>query len=217
MEDTLRAIRFLNKHKVFLALLFVVCLGASFIYVQQNKSVKKRSLANAKEVMAKIKQSAEVGDIIFRRGLNTESDIITYISHSPFSHIGMVVSLEPFSIIHASTDDDKMHLNQVIISSLEDFLTQGNSVGLRRLDLPQELRAKIAEDSLAFLTKPFVLSTDSTRFYCTTFLLDIISQRVDFEVDFINVDFAFLGGEYLFPSAFWNHKKTFEIISVSEF
>ena len=217
--DKLQILKFICAHKKIstFVLLFVIfiCLGFC-LYIKQNQKARELLLANTREVALKITQNAQIGDLIFRKGMNVESDIITYISHSPFSHIGMVVSLEPFSVIHATTDDDKNALNQVIISSLEDFLAQAKVVGLKRLDLPQETRLKIAQDSLNYLTKPFVLSTDSTRFYCTTFLLDMILQKTEFEVEFINVDFAFLGGEYLFPSAFWNHKKTLKILDISE-
>lgn len=205
-----------KKLVVIFTIALIACLCVFVIIFKPNQSTK-RTPADIEPIALKISQNAEVGDLIFRKGLNTESDIITYISRSPFSHIGMVVSLEPFSVIHATTDDDKNAPNQVIISSLENFLAQAQAVGLRRLDLPQEIRIAMARDSLRYLAKPFVLSTDSTRFYCTTFLLEVISQQTEFEVDFINVDFAFLGGEYLFPSAFWNHHKTLKVLEVSEF
>ncbi|MGX2984883.1 YiiX/YebB-like N1pC/P60 family cysteine hydrolase [Helicobacter sp. 23-1048] len=205
-----------KKLAIVFAIALIACLCVFGIVFKPNQSTK-RTPADIEPIALKISQNAEVGDLIFRKGLNTESDIITYISHSPFSHIGMIVSLEPLSVIHATTDDDKNAPNQVIISSLENFLSQAQAVGLRRLDLPQEIRTAMARDSLRYLAKPFVLSTDSTRFYCTTFLLEVISQQTEFEVDFINVDFAFLGGEYLFPSAFWNHQKTLKVLEVSEF
>lgn len=215
----MRASKFFHTQKRFIvvfALVLIACLCVFVIVFKPNQSTK-RTPADIESIALKISQNAEVGDLIFRKGLNTESDIITYISRSPFSHIGMVVSLEPFSVIHATTDDDKNAPNQVIISSLKDFLAQAQAVGLRRLDLPQEIRIAMARDSLRYLAKPFVLSTDSTRFYCTTFLLEVIAQQTEFEVDFINVDFAFLGGEYLFPGAFWNHQKTLKVLEVSEF
>ena len=63
-----------------------------------------------------------VGDWIFRSGVQIDSLIVKKLDGGIFSHIGMVVAIEPeIKVIHATTTDDENIPNQVIISSLADF------------------------------------------------------------------------------------------------
>lgn len=61
--------------------------------------------------------SLEIGDLIFRVGIGSESFLIENLSQSPYSHIAMIVKTSPTILIHVTTDDDKNAKNQVILSS----------------------------------------------------------------------------------------------------
>lgn len=116
---------------------------------------------------------------------------------------GMIVELEPLQIIHATTDDDKNHANQVIISTLEDFLAQGNIFALKRLNAPKSLRTQIAQDSLGFVGRAFVLDSSEGRLYCTSFLEGLIQAHYPLKLPYQRLILPALSGYYLFPQAFW--------------
>ncbi|OBV28685.1 hypothetical protein BKN38_09235 [Helicobacter sp. CLO-3] len=158
------------------------------------------STSQAIEILS---NNAESGDIIFRQGLNTESVIIAYLSDSLFSHIGMVISTNPFLIIHATTDDDPRFPNQVIISPLQEFLAQGKVFALSRQRLAKSVREAIAADSRAYLHRAFVLDTSESRLYCTSFLESIIVKRTPISLPYARVSMPVVAGEYLFPQAFF--------------
>ena len=63
-----------------------------------------------------------VGDWVFRAGIGQESALIRYLDDGAYSHIGIVVAVTPeIRIVHATTDDDPAHPNQVIASSFAAF------------------------------------------------------------------------------------------------
>ncbi len=161
-----------------------------------------RSISSARAIQD-IRAYAQKGDIIFRKGLNFESKVIAELSHSLFSHVDMIVELEPLQIIHATTDDDKNHANQVIISTLEDFLAQGNIFALKRLNAPKSLRTQIAQDSLGFVGRAFVLDSSEGRLYCTSFLEGLIQAHYPLKLPYQRLILPALSGYYLFPQAFW--------------
>ena len=170
-----------------------------------------------------LESRAQIGDLIFRKGINSESALIASLSDSPFSHIGIVVNVAPLRIIHATTDDNPRAQNQVIESTIDEFLLQARIVGLKRLPLPQNVRESIANDAKLSLGAPFTLNTSDDSLYCTTFVRNSIvavapkdfSQHFMQNLPYKRVNFALLGGEYLFPSAFWEHSDLEMILDIS--
>ena len=170
-----------------------------------------------------LESRAQIGDLIFRKGVNSESAIIANLSDSPFSHIGIVASIAPIRIIHATTDDNPHAQNQVIESTIDEFLLQAQSVGLKRLPLPQNVRESIAKNAKLSLGAPFTLNTSDDSLYCTTFVRNSIvavapkdfSQHFMQNLPYKRVDFALLGGKYLFPNAFWEHSDLEMIVDIS--
>ena len=161
-----------------------------------------------------LKSQFQVGDFVFRKGLDSDSVFIAYLSHSYFSHIGMIVSTQPLTIIHATTNDKPQHKNQVILSSLEEFLSQSRTFGVKRLKVNPKIRAEIAKKAQSYLGQPFILKSDSTSLYCTTFLEESIKAYLDFEVPYMQINFPILGGKYLFPQSFWEHSLMQTILDV---
>lgn len=65
-----------------------------------------------------------VGDCIFRKGIQADSFIVNQITDGEYSHIGMVIVINPeIKIIHVViTHNDDSRPNQAIVSSLAEFI-----------------------------------------------------------------------------------------------
>lgn len=173
----------------------------------------------AQLIKDKLQSNAQIGDLIFRKGKNSESELIAYLGDSAFSHIGIVANLTPLRIIHATTDDNPNALNRVIQSEIDDFLAQAQVVGLKRLPLPQNTRESIAKYAMLSLGAPFVLRGSGDSLYCTTLVRDSIKANAPnfaLNLPYKKINFAFLGGEYLLPSAFWEHSGFKTILDISK-
>ena len=152
-----------------------------------------------------------VGDWIFRSGTSTESQLIQTLSNSEFSHIGMVVSLqpEPF-IVHATTSDDPQRTNQVLSSPLAEFIDPklARHFAIARPSfLTAQENQHAAQQLLQQLGQPFVLAERGTEhLYCTTLLADALQHSASpFQPQWQKINAPLLSGEYLFPSAFANY------------
>lgn len=152
-----------------------------------------------------------VGDWIFRSGTASDSLVIRQLSGSDYSHIGMVVANSPqVLIVHASTDDQPEHPDQVLLSSLEEFVhpSLAHSFAIARptfLDVQQKTdiaRLLLAQRGQAFFIQP----RGEAHRYCTTLLADAIrSEAPGFDPVWSAVNLAFFRGDYLFPRAFAEH------------
>ena len=149
-----------------------------------------------------------VGDWVFRAGRSAESRLIQTLSKGEFSHIGMLVSLQPEPlIVHASTDDDPQRENQVLTSTLSDFIhpQRASSFAIAR---PRFVAAADHQHAAAWLLQqlgqPFVLADrQSAHLYCTTLLADALQQTQSaFQPAWQQINAPMFRGEYLFPSAF---------------
>ena len=173
----------------------------------------------AQLIKEKLQSHAQIGDLIFRKGKNSESELIAYLGDSPFSHIGIVANLAPLRVIHATTDDNPNAPNRVIQSEIDDFLAQAQVVGLKRLPLAQNTRESIAKYAMLSLGAPFVLRGSGDSLYCTTLVRDSIKANAPnfaLNLPYKKINFAFLGGEYLLPSAFWEHSGFETILDISK-
>lgn len=152
-----------------------------------------------------------VGDWVFRLGTSAESHIIQSLSQGEFSHIGMLASLQPEPlIVHASTDDDPLRSNQVLTSTLSDFLDPAlaRSFAIARpAFITEQERQHAATWLLKQLQRPFVLAERNTEhLYCTTLLADALQHNATaFYPEWQQINAPLLSGEYLFPSAFANY------------
>lgn len=149
-----------------------------------------------------------VGDWVFRQGTSMESHLIARFGTGDFSHIGMVVQVEPeVRILHASTEDLQPEANQVMLSSWQQFSDTrlARRVAVARPGfLSMEQRQNISTRLLDELGKPFVLaSRDQAHLYCTTLLADAIRNEYPaFAPAWSWLDQPLLRGEYLHPQAF---------------
>ncbi|MWN30884.1 MULTISPECIES: hypothetical protein [unclassified Gilliamella] len=187
------------------------CRFFLIIFIMLANLVFANEPVNFSNAPAELPYLIKAGDWIFRKGIQTDSFIVNQLGGGDFSHIGMVISIEPkIKIIHATTSDDENHLNQVIVSSLEEFITPelAEKYAIARPNFLSEVQKQnIVDDLLTKKGQAFVLAPrEQPHLYCTTLLFDsIIKFQPDFNIEWKNTYFPSLSGSYLFPSAFANY------------
>lgn len=159
----------------------------------------------------------EIGDLVFRAGIGSESFLIENLSQSPYSHIAMVVKTSPTILIHATTDDDKNAKNQVILSSMDDFLKLSHKIAIKRLKFDEKTKQKIVAKDLEHLGRKFIISTDKDAFYCTTFLEQSINSITPFHLQYTLIKAPFNEGLYLFPQTFFENNQSVLIYESQNF
>ncbi len=187
---------YLNKILYFFLILFLL-IGILGFFINSNplnQIIKKPYLP-----------FLEIGDLVFRAGIGSESFLIENLSQSPYSHIAMVVKTSPTILIHATTDDDKNAKDQVILSSMDDFLKLSHKIAIKRLKFDEKTKQKIVAKALEHLGRKFIISTDKDAFYCTTFLEQSINSITQFHLQYTLIKAPFNEGLYLFPQAFFEN------------
>lgn len=207
-EDLLKAGFIMYRYLIYFLLICLILLtgsSASFIYERHPPSYPR---------LIRDLPLLEVGDWVVRLGTTNDSRWIRYLGKSEYSHIGMIVQLQPkVLVIHATTDDGELVSNQVMISELEHFfspvLAQKGAV-IRPLFLNKQEKQRIAAQILNQRGKPFVLDNkNESHLYCTTLLFDSIAQfHPSFKPEWNYISVPFFEGEYLFPQAFVNYPDT---------
>lgn len=198
----MKAFRRTSRQSLYIALLIAVALVLSAAhYIAQDKCVTHAAPEQQLPSVA-------VGDWVFRAGTSSESQLIQTLSHSEFSHIGMVVSLQPEPlIVHATTDDDPERNNQVLTSTLRNFTNPqlARSFAIARpVFISAEAKQQAARWLLKQLKQPFVLADRSNaHLYCTTLLADALHHtKTSFQPAWQQINAPMFSGEYLFPQAF---------------
>ncbi len=197
----LNAFAHARQQLIRMALLLTVTLGLSLIfYIAQTPAARPAFSTAALPALA-------VGDWVFRSGTSTESQLIQTLSNSEFSHIGMLVSLQPEPlIVHATTNDDPQRANQVLSSTLNDFIDPKLARGFA-IARPGFVTAQENQQAAAWLLKqlkqPFVLAVRSSKhLYCTTLLVDALQHSTHpFQPEWQQINTPMFSGEYLFPQA----------------
>ena len=191
----------LRQQPVRIALLLATILSLSGgVYIGQTPAARPAFSTAALPALA-------VGDWVFRSGTSTESQLIQTLSNSEYSHIGMLVSLQPEPlIVHATTNDDPQRVNQVLSSSLNDFIDPKLAQGFA-IARPSFITAQENQQAAAWLLKqlkrPFVLAERSSQhLYCTTLLVDALQHSTHpFQPEWQQINAPMFSGEYLFPQA----------------
>lgn len=115
----------------------------------------------------------------------------------------MVVKTSPTILIHATTDDDKNAKNQVILSSMDDFLKLSHKIAIKRLKFDEKTKQKIVAKDLEHLGRKFIISTDKDAFYCTTFLEQSINSITPFHLQYTLIKAPFNEGFISFSTNFF--------------
>ncbi|ART80793.1 YiiX/YebB-like N1pC/P60 family cysteine hydrolase [Oceanisphaera avium] len=183
--------------------LLIIGLALS-VYIVVSLATPKKELAFDLSTLP----SLALGDWIFRKGSAPESQIIEALSQGEFSHIGVIVSLTPQPlVIHATTDDNPHLPNQVILSTLEDFISPALAkyFAIARLEHTTDFQQqRVITWLLEQQGQPFVLTTrERSPLYCTTLILEALNQaQITIAPQWQHINAPLLKGEYLFPRAF---------------
>ena len=134
----------------------------------------------------------KVGDLIFRRGIDKDSDIISFLSNFEYSHIGVIISISP--------------KNAVIKSSFNNFIKNAKFYAIKRFNnLSNENINLVVKRLKNELGKPFILADkDEKNLYCTTLIQRAFDGVLSLNLPYEKVNVPFFSGKYLFPKAFWN-------------
>lgn len=180
-----------HRLKIALIALFVIAIGCVFA-LRNNSKAQGLQIAQLEHFPA-----LETLDLILRYGFDRDSEVIAYLSNSRYSHIGVVISLNPPQILHLSTNDTNYRAQ---IQSLEAFLANARRVGIARLDIDNATKSNIIAALLNALDKPFNLAPDGL--YCTTLIESAFAPYLTHKLHRRNIDIVVFGGDYLFPQAF---------------
>ena len=152
-----------------------------------------------------LRQNLRAGDLLFRKGLDADSEAIALMSGSLYSHAGVVAQISPqIFIIHAITGEQNEQ-NAVVKTSLENFLLNSKYYAVGRLKNLDENGTKIFVARLEKeLGKPFVLAPkNEANLYCTTLIERSLEGISDLNLTYQKLSLPVFRGEYLFPEAFW--------------
>ena len=198
------------------ALLFLMAVLVCFMFLFWFFSAKNtnQDLTGYEAYLEKaVGPKIQLGDWVLREGTGYESQLIKQLSGSHYSHIGVVSQVKPtIQLIHATTDDDPEHPNQVIVSSLAEF-TQTKWANSWAIYRNTSLTPKQINESLHSLHQSlgqhFVIDVkENNPKYCTTIIYDSLPISMQSQLLWKQVSLTVMKGEILFPNAFIELKDT---------
>ena len=156
----------------------------------------------------------QIGDLVLRKGTVLDSSIITHLSKSNYSHIGIISALTPqIMVTHATTDDELTHKDVVVTTPLKLFLAKAFSkkTAIIRLNFIDDEKAKLIVDKVKQkLGYPYYITGDKyspKKLYCTSLLYDAIKEVYPkFSLQYQHINQPIFKGDYLFVEAFFQIK-----------
>lgn len=192
------------------AALLIGFVGAVFWHFDEKQGLTRAHLQGLPEL--------KVLDIVLRAGIDLDSLLISQISGSPYSHIGVVISTQPLQILHASSSDTQ---NRVAVSEFDYFLAHSKGIAVKRYvnfwgfeqgDEAQSADIQGFERVVAYLKsqigKEFRLFNEGEKLYCTTLIENALKQAFEPNLAYEKLDLSLLSGEYLFPKAFYEDNQS---------
>ena len=201
----------LKQALLFLMAVLICFMGVFWFFSAKNTN---QDLTGYEAYLEKaVGPKIQLGDWVLREGTGYESQLIKQLSGSHYSHIGVVSQVKPtVQIIHATTDDDPEHPNQVIVSSLAEF-TQTKWANSWAIYRNTSLTPKQINESLHSLHQSlgqhFVIDVkENNPKYCPTILYDSLPISMQSQLLWKQVSLTVMKGEILFPNAFIELKDT---------
>ena len=156
----------------------------------------------------------QIGDLVLRKGTVLDSSIITHLSKSNYSHIGIISALTPqIMVTHATTDDELTHKDAVVTTPLKLFLAKAFSkkTAIIRLNFIDDEKAKLIVDKVKQkLGYPYYITGDKyspKKLYRTSLLYDAIKEVYPkFSLQYQHINQPIFKGDYLFVEAFFQIK-----------
>ena len=161
----------------------------------------------------------QVGDWVLRMGTDADSRIISQAGRSDFSHIGMIVEVEPLMVVHATTSDSgQEEKDQVLFTPLNEFLSPDAALAyavIRPLFLSDKQKTEIAKRLRQRVGEKFVLAPlNEPHLYCSSLIAEEIRRvKPDFQLRTQIVHVPLFNGEYIFPAAFADYPGTQRILT----
>ena len=219
-----------KKRTFFFSFLFFVCGIIAFVLVlvPQNlhfntlfgefKAIKTQKIKTLTRADLANLPNLELGDLVFRLGDEFDSVLISQVSDFKYSHIAIVVNLEPITLLHATTSGESGGENAVILSEFDEFLSHARSLGVARINfLTQTQKSRLVQNLKAKLGEKFILAKSTEpNLYCTTLIeREIFKIYPNFTPKYTQINAPIFNGLYLTPKAFWesrNIKIIYEMI-----
>lgn len=145
-------------------------------------------------------KNLHLADIVLRKGVGTQSEIISMILSSNLTHVGIVSSTNPIKIIHATYED--LGENGVVEFDWEQFSKGSKYIKIIRLNLDDEVKKKIVSSLKAKIGDDFKLTTDKDNLYCTTLIEKELKKHINVNLKYDYVDNLLLKGYILPPKSF---------------
>ena len=183
------------EFKKIITLLLLFCILICFLFYKNFKLQTPKFTQIPK---------LELGDLVFRQGNTMDSVLITKASNFKYSHVGVIISLNPTEVIHSLPNDSK-HKNGVIIQNLDQFLKNATDFGVARVKFLDKNNTFIFINNLkSKLGTKF--SFDQNGLYCTTFITNELNKFKTLNLSYTKVNLPLFQKKYLFPKALWSDK-----------
>ena len=158
------------------------------------------------------------GDIVFRRGKGLNSEAVLYADGGLFSHVGIVVDyLGKKMIVHSVPQEQEYEddVDRIKMDSIQGFFSEDKAViGAICRPYDKSIHKKSAMYAIDLYNEKIPFdhdydSSDSTKFYCTEFLMFIYNKcgkkLVDTEGH--DVNFPLINHKVFLPSDIYNSKQ----------
>ncbi|WP_370680581.1 YiiX/YebB-like N1pC/P60 family cysteine hydrolase [Comamonas sp. GB3 AK4-5] len=150
---------------------------------------------------------AAAGDLIFRQGTESVSQLVRAVDRGEFSHVGLLVA-QPgapgqWQVLHATPSEKPGQPDAVVLDSLDFYLApqRSRSYQLYRVQASDQARQQAVDWALAQQGRAFDLLDSGHGVYCTTLAWQAWQQAgVPLDAAFTEVTLPLLNGRYLLPS-----------------
>lgn len=129
----------------------------------------------------------KVGDVVFRKGSGmwTRYFIGASSREKRFSHVGIVVSVEPTALILHADGNDRTGVGKVRTEQWEDFFSIASECAVYRYSGDEETARSFARGGLRRLDVPFDPAFDmssTNALYCTELIREVVNEAVGSEL-----------------------------------
>lgn len=200
-------LRFKIKTLCLVALLVAVCIAGTLYYLPVSRTSHDKTSITDNIPKSPDLSCIKVGDLVFRMGTVIDSRIIANLSHSKYSHVGVVVETEPqIMVIQATTSDYEDCPDQVVLSPITEFwskeMAQAGAAYSFDFMTDQEIKTFVFQLRKHLGEKFIFDGKDQPHLYCSTLIFDeLIKLHPEFNPKWRDLSIPGVAGEYLFPQA----------------
>ena len=139
-----------------------------FLFHSCNKKCENKGVTASIDTL-----SLHDGDLIFREGRSTESQVVTSLDSGSYSHVGIMLhTKDGWRVIHAVPNETENELDTVKYESISSFIQPDKCIKAKviRVSLSGKVVKGAIQYALQKVGMPFDKDfdiTDTTTFYCT--------------------------------------------------